>query len=142
MGNPNYKFKSKFDAVRRAKRVYVCKMCETWHTSGKPTRCLDQNCRHDDFIHFGSHAEARRYAELRLLENHGNISKLELQPSFPIDMNGVKICTYRADFAYHKGSERIVEDVKPKGFMTDVAKLKIKLASAQYGVEIKIVERG
>lgn len=107
----------------------------------KPTRCQNQACRHTEFIHFPSQPEAKRYAELRLQENNGLIRSLELQPSFPIDVNGVKVCTYRADFAYRKGGERIVEDVKPKGFMTDIAKLKIKLASAAYGVEIKIVER-
>ena len=53
-----------------------------------------------DGITFDSKAEARRYAGLRALVANGIISDLELQPSFVIDVNGVKICTYRADFAY------------------------------------------
>lgn len=133
-------YRNNTDGVRSAIRVYICKKCAVWHLRKNPGSC--EGCGHDEFIHFGSQPEAIRYAELVMLQNNGNISDLHLQPSFPISINGVKITTYRGDFAYKENGDQIYEDVKPKGFMTEMAKLKIKMASATYGVVIKIVERG
>jgi hypothetical protein len=53
-----------------------------------------------DGIRFASKKEARRYTELKLLERAGEITCLELQPKFPCVVNGKKVCTYIADFAY------------------------------------------
>ncbi len=84
---------------------------------------------------FASKAEARRYNELRLMERAGDISRLELQPKFPVHINGVLVCTYIADFAYFTSSQRVVEDVK--GVKTPVYRLKKKLVEAVYpGVTI------
>jgi len=72
---------------------------------------------------------------LRLLERAGEISNLELQPKFPITVNGTKVCTYIADFAYFTPKEKIVEDVK--GVLTPMYRLKKKLTEAVYrGVKI------
>ena len=86
---------------------------------------------------FASHAEARRYSELKLLEEAvGIINGLELQPKFALIVNGEKIGTYVADFAYTDLAlqKRIIEDVK--GFKTPVYRLKKKLVEALYGIEI------
>jgi len=89
-----------------------------------------------DGITFDSKREAARYMELVLLERAGEISHLELQPSFVCMVNGHKICTYKADFRYFSASNSIVEDVK--GMKTPVYRLKKKLVEALYpGVKIQ-----
>jgi hypothetical protein len=87
-----------------------------------------------DGVIFDSKAEASRYAELKLLEKAGEITRLILQPSFVIQQKcikwdtGEKIreITYIADFEYYnKEGKRIVEDVK--GVKTDAYKLKKRM---------------
>jgi hypothetical protein len=89
-----------------------------------------------DGITFDSKKEARRYQDLKLLEKSGAISKLILQPSLRIEVNGVKVCDYRADFSYYDNgtNKRIWEDVK--GVKTSIYRLKKKLVFALYGIEI------
>lgn len=91
---------------------------------------------------FDSRAEARRYAELRLLERAGEIADLELQPAYPLVVNGVKVATYRADFRYRDVATGAVavEDVKGgRATVTPVYRLKRRLVLALYGIEIKEV---
>lgn len=89
-------------------------------------------------IAFASRKEARRYSELRLLERAGEISGLELQPRFPIVVNGVKVCTYVADFRYldKKTDKFITEDVKSEATKTPIYRLKKKLVEALFSVVI------
>ena len=92
-----------------------------------------------DGITFDSAKEARRYGELKLLERAGQITGLEIQPSFRLVVNNCLICTYRADFRYttdtpHVRGLVVVEDVK--GIKTPVYRLKKKLMLAIHGVEI------
>lgn len=88
-----------------------------------------------DGITFDSVKEARRYGELKRLERAGEIRGLELQPRFPIIVNGIKVCEYRADFDYYNAAgNQIVEDVK--GFKTPIYNLKKKLMRAVYGIDI------
>lgn len=97
----------------------------------KASRTLADGTTH----RFDSKAEARRYDALRLAERAGEITALELQPAFPIAVNGRAICTYRADFRYTDRAGRVVvEDVK--GVKTPVYRLKKKLTEAQYGITI------
>ena len=53
-----------------------------------------------DGITFDSKREAKRYTELKILEKAGYITHLELQPEYPITINGIKLCKYIADFRY------------------------------------------
>ena len=90
---------------------------------------------------FDSKAEARRYGDLLMLGRAGKLDNLELQPSFPLVVNGIRVGTYRADFAYRDlvgGGELVVEDVK--GFRTPVYKLKKRLVEALYCVVIREIE--
>lgn len=87
----------------------------------------------DGFV-FDSKAEARRYSELKLLEKVGEIKDLQLQPPFPVFVNGKLICHYIADFSYHEKGKYIVEDVK--GVKTPVYRLKKKLVEALYNITI------
>ena len=92
-----------------------------------------------DGIRFASKAEAKRYEELKLMQKSREIKKLELQPSYQIEVNGQKICKYIADFKYQdkQGNEHI-EDVK--GILTPVFRLKQKLLRACLGLEIEIIK--
>lgn len=102
-----------------------------------------------DGIKFHSKREARRYRDvLKVMLAAGEIEKLELQPKFPLEINGkpVKIrskgypsgrkSSYRADFRYRvvETGEVVVEDVK--GFDTDYARLKRAIVECIYGIEI------
>jgi hypothetical protein len=95
-----------------------------------------------DGITFDSQAEAKRYAELKLLEKAGQISDLKLQPRFPFyyqtGWTSELMFTYVADFSYVDNVPphpiTVVEDVK--GFRTPLYRLKKKLIEAQYGIAI------
>lgn len=87
---------------------------------------------------FASKAEAKRYSDLFYLERAGEISDLKLQPRYPLEVNGQKVCTYVADFSYlDKTGLPVTEDVK--GVETDVFKIKARLFRAVLRREIKIV---
>ena len=90
-----------------------------------------------DGIVFASKAEAKRYSQLKLLERAGEIKNLELQPSYDLEVNGVLICRYVADFRYMVRGGQKVEDVK--GVKTPVYKLKKKLMKAIYNINIREV---
>lgn len=84
-----------------------------------------------------SKKEAARCDDLRALEDLGHIAELEHQPEFAVEINGVVICKYRADFAWWQGDARIVEDVK--GVTTPLFNLKKKLVEATHpGVVITL----
>jgi len=91
-------------------------------------------------IRFASQAEARRYAELRLMARAGVITQLECHPRYRITVNGQAICTYEADFRYvDSGSGAvIVEDVK--GVRTAVYRIKRRLMLACHGSIVREVE--
>jgi hypothetical protein len=87
---------------------------------------------------FHSKREAARAGELRLMERAGLISDLTLQPKFPMVINGLKVCTYNADFAYSEDGERIVEDVKsPITAKDPVYRIKSKLLKALHNITIR-----
>jgi hypothetical protein len=90
-----------------------------------------------DGIMFASKKEAMRYKELKFLLQEQRISDLVLQPKFPIEVNGKKICTYIADFIYNEDGIQVVEDVK--GVKTSVYRIKKKLTEAIYNITIKEV---
>ena len=94
-----------------------------------------------DGLVFASQKEALRYQELKLLERAGEIFNLMWQRPFQIEVNGVKICKYVADFTYsEKGGWYVTEDIK-----SDVTRklpayrLKKKLMLAVHGIEIREV---
>ena len=93
-------------------------------------------------ITFDSRKEAKRYAELDLLERAGKISGLELQvkfeliPSQRVDGKVVeRACHYVADFVYEENGAKVVEDVK--GFKTPEYIIKRKLLLKEHGIRVK-----
>lgn len=87
-----------------------------------------------DNVRFDSQLEARRYAELKLLQAAGSITRLTIQPRFRLDVNGEHLCDYIADFSYFSAGALVVEDAK--GVKTAVYRLKKKLMLAIHGIEI------
>ena len=115
-----------------------------------------------DGIQFDSTKEARRYCELKLLQQAGKIEALELQKEFELipaqyeyferyGKTGKRLkdgkrcieqsCTYKADFAYLQDGQLVVEDVKgfrdpqSAGYAKFVIKRKLMLE--RYGIRIK-----
>jgi Protein of unknown function (DUF1064). len=88
-------------------------------------------------IRFDSRKEADRWAELRLLEKAGKIQNLTRQVKFSLDVDGVHICNYIADFAFDENGEVVVEDVKSTATMTRVYLIKRNLMWALYRIRIK-----
>ncbi len=87
---------------------------------------------------FASKKEARRYGELKTLEQVGKIRQLELQPKFECLVKGAHICTYIADFRYTDDEGyQVVEDCK--GYKTASYRIKKKLVEALY-YPLKIIE--
>lgn len=87
-----------------------------------------------DNVEFDSLAEARRYEQLKLMEQAGAISDLRLQPRYELqrgftDSAGVKqrAIVYIADFSYSEGGLRVVEDVKGKAVAAYLIKKKLFL---------------
>ena len=102
-----------------------------------------------DGVTYDSAKEARRGAELRLMERAGLIRDLRRQVRFclvpTIEGEGRKVrqraAYYVADFEYwEKVGDKwrhVVEDVK--GVRTDVYKLKKKIMLWRYGIEVREV---
>lgn len=98
-----------------------------------------------DGIKFHSKKEAKRWGELRMLVKAGEIRGLRRQVKFDLEVNGMKVCSYVADFLYKEVypsesgspcySEDIIEDCK--GFKTPEYNLKKKLMRAIHNIEIR-----
>lgn len=97
-----------------------------------------------DGITFDSAKEAKRYAELRLLQRAGQIFELQRQvpyvlvPKQVIDGKTVeRPVVYKADFVYTENGSEVVEDVK--GLRTKEYIIKRKLMLWQHGIQIREV---
>ncbi len=91
-----------------------------------------------DGVTFDSKKESARYSDLKLMQKAGEISDLTLQPKFDIVINGVKVCSYVADFSYVENGVKIVEDVKSEVTRKLPAyRLKNKLMRAVHGIAIR-----
>ena len=100
-------------------------------------------------IRFDSKKEARRFLQLRAMEQAGEISGLKLQVNFTLqegytkpDGERVRPIVYKADFTYRRKDEEgrytlyIVEDVKSGPTRTAAYRLKRKLFREKYGMDI------
>ncbi len=131
------RFRSKVDGFNQRLHCWACLRCRNmFHVK----QILCPECQ-APVQYFPSRGELRRYRELQLELRHGSITDLEVQPAYPVVINGVKVTTYRADFKYQRGGESVVEDSKgsanPKN-MDPVFVLKKKLIEAVYGFKITI----
>lgn len=140
-GNYKKNYKGKFTkmGVEAAKKFHFCRDCR--HNQPKKyTEC--PNCGSKNRVYFPSKTEMHRGALLLTLEDTGKITKLKFQPRFDLKVNGQKIGVYTADAEYYDDNgQYTIEDSKPEKFMTDTAKLKIKLFQAIYGITVKIPQK-
>jgi hypothetical protein len=129
--------------------IWVCNGCGLWHTT-KPAQCLDRNCGRMDFEHFGSKAEAERWAQLLLQHKLGKIRKLRRQTRFDLLAYGahgqpIKIGVYVDDFDYERVDDGVfvIEDVKGvrrgQAVVDTTAGLKLKWMEAM-GLPVTIVK--
>ena len=87
---------------------------------------------------FDSKAEYERWCELKLLQLGGKIFNLRRQVAYPIEINGIHVCVWIADYVYtdFQTGKEVAEDLK--GISTDVFKLKRKMVEAYYGFKILV----
>lgn len=89
---------------------------------------------------FDSRREGRRYLQLRLLEQAGVITDLQLQPVFHLHaQGGVEVGKYIADFRYTDVAtgEKVTED--SKGVRTAIYRWKARHMQAEYGITVREV---
>lgn len=92
-----------------------------------------------DGITFDSLLEAKRYGELKIEAMAGVVCDLQVHQRFCLDVNGVHICDYEADFTYYRNGQFVVEDVKSKPTVTRLYRVKKKLMRALHGLVIQEV---
>ena len=95
---------------------------------------------------YDSAKEARRAAELRLMQRAGIISDLCAQVKYeliPAQRRDGKVIerpvTYIADFVYKENGETVVEDVKSPATRTKDYVIKRKLMLWEFGIVVKEV---
>lgn len=115
------------------------KACDAEHKASAPARNKFGNEKTDvDNIRFDSKAESQRYGELKMMERGGLIQGFEMQVPYDLEVNGVLICKYMADFVITWPDGVVtVEDVK--GVQTPDFKLKKKLMWAIHNIDIILV---
>lgn len=122
--------------IRQALRSQVRHNGQDGHSIGEqPTPSKYRNVRTTvDGISFASRREANRYAELVIELKAGEIEQLILQKPFSLDVNGIHICDYIADFVYRRKGKQVVEDAKGKRL--ELFKIKKALMRAILGIEV------
>lgn len=85
-------------------------------------------------LRFDDRRQANLYIELKALERAGTISDLKVNARFPLSVNGVRVDTYVASFAYNKSGKTVVVDAH---FETDVRKLQKRLVRVLLGIEVQ-----
>lgn len=96
----------------------------------------------DDGIKFDSKKEHRRYLELKAFEAAKAISDLEVHPSYPLEVNGVRISVYTPDFRYRDidTGNLVIEDVKGgNSTKTRAYVMRRKLMKAIYDIDVQEV---
>jgi hypothetical protein len=88
-----------------------------------------------DGLVFDSKAEAECYRLLKARQDKGEISDLRTQVTYRLEVGGVLVCKYVADFTFTEGGKVVVAD--RKGYRTREYRLKRKLMRAIYNIEIQ-----
>lgn len=95
-------------------------------------------------LDFDSRAEAKRWAELELMQKAGQIRNLrrqvpyELIPSQKRPSGGTeRACTYVADFCYDEAPHWRTVVADTKGFSTPEYRIKRKLMLHVHGIEVR-----
>lgn len=111
-------------------------------SSSKPRKFRNTPTVGADGFKYDSRKEARRYTELCLLQEKGEIAgEIERQAPIGFYVNEVHVFDYTADFMYKTSTgARVIEDVKSAGTRKHpVYRLKKKCIEALYGIVIREV---
>lgn len=87
-------------------------------------------------VWFASRREARTYQTLVILERAGKITNLRRQVSYNLEVNGILICRYIADFVYRDVERDVNVVADAKGMQTQIYKLKKKMMKVLLGIDI------
>lgn len=111
------------------------------HQKDQPRAKYRNKKTHIDGKKFDSKAEADRYIELKRMQEGSLIFDLKCQVPFVLEVNGMLICRYVADFTYKDcDGNHIVEDVKSKPTASrSEYKIKKKLMLAIHRIQISEV---
>ncbi len=93
-----------------------------------------------DGFTFDSMMEAKRYGELKLMEQAGRIRDLEVHPKRSILVRDVLVCKVILDFRYLCKLGWVYEDVK--GLDNALSRLKRKMVEAQCGIKVTLIKKG
>ncbi len=105
------------------------------HRADKPRAKYCNKKTEIDGKKFDSKLEAGRFVSLKRLQESNLISGLQCQVPFSLEVNGILVCKYVADFVYSDiDGRRVVEDAK--GVRTRDYILKKKLMKAVHGIDI------
>jgi hypothetical protein len=96
-----------------------------------------------DGVWFDSKLEATVYQQLKVRERDQKIAQLELQPKFPLVIDGIKVTPrpYRADFRYLDIDDQKTHIIDVKGVDTREGKLRRRLAEILHGVIVEVVKK-
>lgn len=94
-----------------------------------------------DGFHYDSKLEAEVGAQLELRMKSGDIKEIKRQVTFPLDIKGYHITSYRADFLCTMSDDSL-QVFEAKGLMLGDAKIKLRLFEALYpDIKLNIVTR-
>jgi Protein of unknown function (DUF1064) len=135
-------FNQKYDIVRNARGMRAIE--KTLTSLGKPSKFKAVKTLFDGIV-FDSAKEARRFAELKLLERSGTITEFvsnaeNVAKKLPkiryelVKRNGNKVW-YEPDFEYIERGLKVVEDCK--GFRTKVYLSKKKLMLKIHEIDVR-----
>jgi hypothetical protein len=85
---------------------------------------------------FDSKGEKNRWCALLWEQCIGDISELERQVEYRLEVNGVLIAKYRPDFRYRRDGALVVEDFKSKPTRTRAYLMKRRIMKALYGIDV------
>ncbi len=102
----------------------------SWTRRARTSKFGAKRARYGNYV-YHSRKEARYAADLDLRVKAGELRSWRRQVSFPLCVNGKKVCSYIVDFieTAADGTETAVE---VKGFATETWRLKFKLFEILY----------
>src|ERR1043165_539072 len=85
-------------------------------------------------VRFSEAWQGRLFRELKAMQEEGSIADLKPHPRLPLTVNGMRVDTYVALFAYKKAGQLVLID--DASWQTGLHKLHRRLVAAIYGVTV------
>lgn len=104
----------------------------------RPPKWRNQKVQVDGYT-FDSKREAQYYAELRLREKAGEITKIVVHPPYALIVNGLIVGKYTPDFQFLENERVRVIDVKSPASKTEAYQLRKRVFEAVHGLHVEEV---